>query len=148
MAPGGPYPVFGGNGQNGVHDAYLFEESKIVIGRVGAYCGVVHQTPPRSWVTDNALYISELNDRLKESYLLTALRLANLNQYASQSGQPLISGGRIKCAPLLIPPAAEQEKFGRRLAAVGAHRALQASQASDVDLLFASVQDRAFKGEL
>lgn len=49
---GGPYCVYGGNGVNGQHSEYLFEEPKVVIGRVGAYCGVVHLTAPKSWVTD------------------------------------------------------------------------------------------------
>ena len=38
----GRFPVYGGNGINGYHDKYIFREPKIVIGRVGAYCGCVH----------------------------------------------------------------------------------------------------------
>lgn len=52
MNVAGPYKVYGGNGISGLHDCYMFEDSKIVIGRVGAYCGVVHRTEPKSWITE------------------------------------------------------------------------------------------------
>ena len=42
MDSSGSYPVYGGNGINGYHSKFMFEESKIVIGRVGAYCGSIH----------------------------------------------------------------------------------------------------------
>ena len=54
----GIYPVFGGNGINGYHNEYLFDEPKLCIGRVGVKCGCVHLTKPKSWITDNALYIN------------------------------------------------------------------------------------------
>jgi type I restriction enzyme S subunit len=44
MVPGA-YPVYGGNGQTGLHTEYLAEDSAIVIGRVGAQCGNVHIAP-------------------------------------------------------------------------------------------------------
>ena len=49
---GGPYPVYGGNGINGWHDAHLVAAGTIVIGRVGVYCGVVHVTDREAWVTE------------------------------------------------------------------------------------------------
>src|SRR5690606_17668552 len=42
MDSSGSYPVYGGNGINGYHSEYMFKEPQLVIGRVGAYCGVVH----------------------------------------------------------------------------------------------------------
>ena len=54
----GPFPVYGGNGRSGFHSEYFVEEPIIVIGRVGAYCGAVHITDPKAWVTDNSLYVT------------------------------------------------------------------------------------------
>ena len=60
---GGKYPVYGGNGINGYHDGYFLEETRLIIGRVGVKCGVMHITKPRSWVTDNALIVNpKIND--------------------------------------------------------------------------------------
>ena len=82
MAEKGQFPVYGGNGINGKHDEFMFEEPKIVIGRVGAYCGCVHVTEPRSWVTDNALYIEAFDSALHPEYLAFALSEAKLSEVA------------------------------------------------------------------
>ena len=144
----GPYPVFGGNGVNGYHDSYMFEESRLVIGRVGAYCGVVHLTPERSWVTDNALYVSEARRDFSLEYLLHALTVANLNQFASRSGQPLISGGRIKDVSIVVPTLEAQEVFASRVGRLNVLRSLML-QAQKVEAsLMASLRFRSFSGRL
>ena len=53
------FPVFGGNGMTGWSDRFFLPEPTVVVGRVGEYCGAIHATPPKSWVTDNALYVEE-----------------------------------------------------------------------------------------
>jgi type I restriction enzyme S subunit len=115
MAEDGQYPVYGGNGISGYHDRYMFSERKIVLGRVGAYCGVVHYSEPNAWITDNALYIFEKLVPIDDVYLTVALKLANLNQYAGRAGQPLISGSRIYPVEILLPPMDHQLAFTRRV---------------------------------
>lgn len=148
MADKGQFPVYGGNGINGKHDEFMFEEPKIVIGRVGAYCGCVHVTEPHSWVTDNALYIETFDSALHPEYLAFALSEAKLNQYASQSGQPLISGARIAAVKLLIPPLPLQQTFATRIASIEALKATHRRALAALDALFASLQQRAFAGQL
>lgn len=111
MAGTGGVLVYGGNGVNGEHDAAMFEEVKLVIGRVGAYCGAVHLTKPRSWITDNALYVSEISPTVRIEYLAFALTQAKLNQYSSQSGQPLVSASRLYPVMLVLPPLELQDAF-------------------------------------
>lgn len=111
MDSGGSFLVYGGNGPSGVHSKYMFEAPVIAIGRVGVYCGAVHLTPAKSWVTDNALYVAEHDDRLQTAYLEWALRMLNLNRVASQAAQPLISAGRIAFIALPVPPLDLQGKF-------------------------------------
>lgn len=144
----GPYAVYGGNGINGRHSSYMFEEPVITIGRVGVYCGAVHRTEPKSWVTDNALYVADFSRRLDATYLEHALRIANLNQYASQAAQPLISGGRLAPVKLLIPSKEVQVRFAR---AVQAHTNATSTIREAVDAsetLFNSLVVRAFSGSL
>ncbi|QJP98672.1 restriction endonuclease subunit S [Herbaspirillum rubrisubalbicans Os34] len=148
MVNTGPYPVFGGNGINGCHDKFLFDARKIVIGRVGVYCGCVHVSPARSWITDNALYVSEHDASVKFDFLSFSLKLAKLNQYASQSAQPLISGSRIYPVEILVPPIASQLEFIERAEKSKnlANANMESSKA--LDDLFSSLQHRAFRGEL
>ena len=148
MVDSGPYPVLGGNGINGFHDRYMFEDPQVVIGRVGVYCGCVHASPPKSWVTDNALYVSEWSPRLRFEYLLHALTHARLNQYASQSGQPLVSGSRIYPVAIVVPPAELQIAFEERITSTGKLKRLYDAAISKVDVLFAALQHRAFQGRL
>ncbi|MFF5110444.1 restriction endonuclease subunit S [Streptosporangium sp. NPDC000509] len=148
MQQDGNYPVFGGNGVNGKHDKYLFEEEKIVIGRVGVYCGCIHIAPPKSWITDNALYVSEKYVEVTNEYLARALVEANLNQYASKSAQPLISGARIKSIPIIIPPLSLQYKLDERIGAIRALKSVHERALTGLDALSASLQQRAFRGDL
>ncbi|MCY2978218.1 MAG: restriction endonuclease subunit S [Planctomycetota bacterium] len=148
MATEGTFPVLGGNGVNGWHSEYLFEDRRIVVGRVGVYCGCVHVSPPQSWITDNALYVEKQDSRLAFDYLVHALTHARLNQYASQSGQPLISGSRIYPVHVLLPPLTEQIDFAKRIAGVEHLRRALADSNNELDQLFASLQHRAFRGEL
>ena len=52
----GRYPVYGGNGVAGYHNAFVTEVPTLVIGRVGALCGNVYLTDGPAWITDNAIY--------------------------------------------------------------------------------------------
>lgn len=144
----GPYPVYGGNGINGNHDEFMFQEPRLVVGRVGAYCGVVHVTQPFSWVTDNALIATPLRDDLLPGYLLPALTLARLNQYAGVSGQPSISAGKIGDVQLPVPPIDLQQRFGHRVARINAQVELVEAAMRAEGELFTSLQSRAFRGEL
>ncbi|MDY0236423.1 MAG: restriction endonuclease subunit S [Gudongella sp.] len=107
----GSYPVYGGNGVNGYHNEYEFEESKLVIGRVGAYCGCIHRTTPRSWITDNALYIKEKKYDYNDDFMYYKLVYIDLNKYANQNAQPVISGEKIYPLVIGLPSVEEQKQI-------------------------------------
>jgi len=144
----GQYPVYGGNGINGYHSEYMFEQPVIVLGRVGAYCGAIYYSEPNCWVTDNALYVAEQSDDLHPRYLTEALRVANLNQYAGRAGQPLISGSRIYPVEILVPPPEDQETFARSI--VNLHRDEKRRKDADdhIQKLFSVLLHHAFTGDL
>lgn len=148
MARGGTYPVYGGNGINGFHDTYMFAEQKIVIGRVGAYCGVVHYSSHNAWITDNALYVSEKLEPIEDQYLVAALDQANLNQYAGRAGQPLISGSRIYPVEILVPAEAEQLAFARSVSDLRKVNDLLDVASQKLDFLWDTMMTRAFYGQL
>jgi type I restriction enzyme M protein len=124
MKGDGSYPVYGGNGINGTHNEYLFESPTVVIGRVGAYCGVVHLTEPKAWITDNGLYVKELLKPIDLKFLEQSLRSLNLNQYAKVGGQPSISQSTVLERKIPLPPLATQHAI---VAEIEAEQALVAS---------------------
>ena len=104
----GEYPVYGGNGINGYHNEYFIENPIIVIGRVGAYCGSVQITQPKSWVTDNGLYITDYLIEINQDYLAQMLVQLDLNKYAKVGGQPSISQTTVYERQIPIPSLEEQ----------------------------------------
>ena len=107
----GPYPVYGGNGINGHHNEYFLEEPTIVIGRVGAYCGAVHITEPKSWITDNGLYVTSFLKEIELGYLSQLLTQLNLNRYAKVGGQPSISQKTVTELSIAVPSIETQRKI-------------------------------------
>jgi type I restriction enzyme M protein len=107
----GSYDVFGGNGINGKHNEYFLEAPTLIIGRVGEYCGTVHITTPKSWVTDNGLYVTKYEKEANQKYLLTVLNYINLNQYSKVGGQPSISQSTIYEIKIPFPPLSIQEEI-------------------------------------
>jgi type I restriction enzyme S subunit len=148
MEAGGQFPVYGGNGISGYHGEYMFEQPVIVIGRVGVYCGAVQLSKPKSWVTDNALYICEMKEDFDQQYLVAALCKAKLNQYAGRAAQPLVSGNRIYPVPILVPPLSSQREFSNRVAEIRKLEADQAASRLRLEALFQSMLNCAFNGEL
>ena len=142
------YPVYGGNGINGYHSEFMFEEPVIILGRVGAYCGAVHYSKSKCWITDNALYISDKSDELIDRYLVEALRFANLNQFAGRAGQPLISADRIYPVEILVPDPQLQERFAAKVEVVEETMKAQETSFEKIQKLFDVLLLHAFSGEL
>lgn len=148
MNPTGEHNVYGGNGVNGKHDKYMFDEPKIVIGRVGFYCGAVHLTEPKSWVTDNALYIKELYKALNIQYLKHFLTLLNLNRFAGQAAQPLISGNRLYPIKTFYAPIDLQNQFAVIVEKTEALKTKHHQSLQELENLYGSLSQKAFRGEL
>jgi type I restriction enzyme, S subunit len=107
----GSIPVFGGNGITGYHNAANIDGHTVVIGRVGFYCGSVHETPEKAWITDNAFITAFPESYLFRPFVIWLLRATNLRQKDSATAQPVISGSKIY--PLLVPlaPLPEQKRI-------------------------------------
>ena len=95
----GFYPVYGANGIIGYSSEYNSDENTIIIGRVGSYCGSVHFSYKKCWVTDNAISARSMN--LKESiFWFYYLKFLNLNSMRVGSGQPLLNQTILKSISL------------------------------------------------
>lgn len=102
-----PYPVLGGNGEMGYSSTPNAAPGSLVVGRVGALCGNVHKVSRASWVTDNALHLTP-SSHFNIDYLLHLLRARRLNDIASKTAQPLITGTQVLDQTIAIPPLDEQ----------------------------------------
>jgi type I restriction enzyme S subunit len=91
-------------------------------------------------------------ERMQPEYLLAAFRGSFLQQQFDRHG----SGSTVKHLPLPacrsfqvhVPPIALQQEFARRVGAVEKLKAAQRTALAEQDALFATLQHRAFRGEL
>ena len=148
----GIFFVYGGNGILGKHNKYMFEETKLIIGRVGVNCGNVHITRPKSWVTDNAFIVSCDNEKACQEYLLYYLEFLNLNKYAGSTAQPVISGHKIYPIDIKLPNKKEQlqifSKIEKNFSIINKLKETVEQNLSKIEFLRQSILKKAFEGKL
>lgn len=108
---GDKYFVYGGNGINGTHNEYCFEGKRIIIGRVGEYCGNIHLVDGKYWVTDNAFWSERKKEIFTWEYLEVVLTGLDLNKFRVISAQPSISQSNILELEIPVPSFEEQNKI-------------------------------------
>jgi type I restriction enzyme S subunit len=69
-------------------------------------------------------------------------------QLAAGVAQPNVSGWQLESAVVSLPPITLQREFARRVTAVEALKMAQRASLAELDALFATLQHRAFRGEL
>ncbi|WP_434953192.1 restriction endonuclease subunit S [Shewanella sp. HL-SH4] len=111
----GDIPVFGGNGITGWHNDTNINKVTIAIGRVGFYCGSVHLTPAKAWITDNAFVTSFDDGSINQKFLYQLLTNTDLRQNDSSTAQPVISGAKVYPIGIHLPPLAEQKVIADKL---------------------------------
>ena len=152
MVQEGGIPVYGGNGINGYHDHANTSQPAIVIGRVGFYCGSVHRTESKSWITDNAMIVSFPTQLINIDFAYWLLKATNLREDTASSAQPVISGSKIYKIKILLAPVKEQTEIVRRVDQLFAHADRIEQQVNNalarVNKLTQSILAKAFRGEL
>lgn len=143
------FPVFGANGFIGYYTEYNHEEPTVLVTCRGATCGTINVSPPRCYVTGNAMALDEPDsERITIDYLSAVLKLRGMADTISGTAQPQITRQNLGHVKLPVPPVALQREFARRSAAVGQVKSRQHESLTSLDALFASLQHRAFRGEL
>jgi len=96
------YPVYGSNGVIGYASEANAEPGSIIIGRVGSYCGSLHLSKRRCWVTDNAIRAIALDDN-DSRFLFYLLGVLHLNNWRAGSGQPLLNQDILSQIHVAVP---------------------------------------------
>lgn len=105
-----PFPVFGGNGISGYTNSIMegTTEPKVVIGRVGQFCGVTSMTDGPCWITDNALYPATLSSDIQPAFLALCLRASNLNRSKLGEYLPLVTQEIVHKVEIPVPRLIDQ----------------------------------------
>lgn len=112
----GDIPIYGGNGILGYTNKSN-NDSCVVIGRVGAYCGSVYYEANKCWISDNAIAANEKNNAdIKFIYYL--LKTLNLNQRHIGTSQPLLTQEILNNIECFLPDLETQKKIAKVLSAL------------------------------
>ena len=140
----GIYPVYGGNGISGYHNAYNMNGDFIIIGRVGAYCGNVRYVKGLFWLTDNAFQLFFDANIQTPVFVLYLLTLLDLHRFANEAAQPVISNKTLRDLDIIIPPLDLQNQFASKIEAIEHQKELIKQSIKEVETLFNSRMDYYF----
>lgn len=148
----GDFHVYGGNGISGCHNKWIAENESIVIGRVGAQCGNVNISRPKSWITDNAIYSSWNSSHISLKFTFHLLTNMQLNRLAGGSGQPYVSQTILNSLRIRLPFLDEQQKIVEeiedRFSIADASEKIIDAGLKQAERLRQSILKKAFEGRL
>jgi type I restriction enzyme S subunit len=120
-----------------------------------AACALVRETPPRLLMSDLMFRFrlrpdAKLDSTFLQQLLIYPTKRREIQKFAggSAGSMPNISKARLKKTPIEVPPIPLQREFARRVTAVEALKTAQRASLAELDALFATLQHRAFRGEL
>lgn len=149
----GKHLVYGGNGVSGKHDKYMYEEKKLIIGRVGAQCGNTHITESKSWITDNAFVVEFNSNEFDMKFLYYLILKSNFNSLSSSTAQPVISQSKIYPIITAIPLSVFLQKklvgeIESRLSVCDNIESTLEQSLQQAEALRQSILKKAFEGKL
>ena len=105
-------PAYGGNGISWYTDDILCKNDTIVIGRVGFQSGNVHLVKGPVWITDNAMYISELyDDNLSLVFLCAMMEHIDFTKQQDAGDLKKVTQKPFMETEYILPPKSLQEKY-------------------------------------
>ena len=109
MSEDGEFIVFGANGPIGRYHEFNHDEPEVVVTCRGATCGTINMTPPKTWITGNAMVVSPKTSGVSKEFLYWALIAGvDIQSVISGSAQPQITREGLAPVKIKIPPLSRQ----------------------------------------
>ncbi len=105
------YPVFGGNGQIGFYDRFLYSEPQVLVSCRGEASGKVNISLPNSFITNNSLVLERKENGISFEYLKFYALAYDFGLHVSGSAQPQITIDGLFNAEFRWPPLGLVESF-------------------------------------
>ena len=135
-------------------ERYRLQSGDLIFARSGATVGktaLIHPRDPECIA--GAYFITmRFTSEIEPAYALAVLKSPAVRgiveQRSRQAAQQNFSGPALRQLPMPVPPVYLQKRFVGRLDSVARLRSIQMEALAELDGLFASLQHRAFRGEL
>ena len=140
------FDVWGANGIIGKYSDYLYENSEVTITCRGATCGEVNLTTPKSWITNNAIILENLEEeKTSKKFLYFLLKNMDLTKLITGSGQPQITVNNLCNLEIPLPPLEIQQKIVERLNKQ--QTIIEKAKEMEKAILDAGIDDAIFEGD-
>jgi type I restriction enzyme S subunit len=120
------------------------------VGSIGIVCKVPSEV--EGFNIARAVARVPLIDGISRDFMLHCLRSEGVQRHFLKEtrtvSQPTLNIGLIKNAPVIQPPVDLQQRFAAIVGSVEQQKASQRAHLDELDTLFASLQSRAFRGDL
>lgn len=120
-----------------------------------AACALVRETPPRLLMSDLIFRLrlqpeAKIDSTFLHQLLIYPTKRRQIQKLAggSSGSMPNISKSRLQTIIIEVPPIELQSEFARQVTAVETLKTAHRASLAEMDALFASLQHRAFRGEL
>jgi len=145
----GVFSVYGANGIMGKSKKFLVDsEYTLIIGRVGA-SGEIHLANGKIWISDNALYSSEVKkEKVYLPFLKDYLIWRNLKQFAERGTHPIITQTFLKNFPIPLPPLPEQQEIAEILQTIDQKIEIEQKKKELYEELFKTMLNKIMSQEI
>lgn len=133
---------------------YELREGDLLFARTGATVGkvaLIRDSDP-SCIAGAYFITLRFKDRVRPEYARQVLASGSVQEIVAkrsrQAAQQNFSGPSLRELPMPLPPLGLQSSFASRAAAVDKLKTAHRASLAQLDALFASLQHRAFRGEL
>lgn len=138
-------PAYGGNGISWYTDEILCDYDTIIVGRVGFQSGNVHLVKAPLWVTDNAMYISNINSRECDiRYLCALMEHIDFTRYQDAGDLKKITQKPFMQMHYLMPPLPLQKQYIAFVEQVDKSKVAVQKALDEAQLLFDSLMQKYF----
>ena len=148
----GEYPYYGASGVIDHVAEYIFEGPRLLVAEDGA--NLLARSSPiaflasgKYWVNNHAHVLAD-NGVASLVFLEHAIKLMDVSPYVTGSAQPKLNRKKLDSIRLPCPKRAEQDQFEVAISAWARIKQEQRRSLALFDSIFASLQQRAFRGEL
>ncbi len=142
----GNVPVISSGGISFYHNHPLISGPGVLLGRKGSV-GKVHYVESDYWPHDTTLYVRVFNGN-EAIYVYHFFKHFPISQYEASAANPSLNRNNLHPVEVFWPPLALQRQFTSIVESVERQKARHREHLAQLDTLFASLQQRAFKGEL
>lgn len=146
IAKPGTVPVISSGGISFYHDEALVRGPGVLLGRKGSV-GNVHYVDSDYWPHDTTLYVRDFKGNVPLFVYHFFLRFP-ISHYEASAANPSLNRNNVHPVSVHWPPKELQGKFASIVETVERQKAKMKKHLAELDALFASLQSRAFRGEL